>query len=31
MRGEDGADALVQLLDGGIDALRDRLQTYKRA
>jgi hypothetical protein len=30
MRGEEGADALVLLLDGVIDALRDRLRTYKR-
>ncbi|MES2642673.1 MAG: hypothetical protein V4850_24530 [Myxococcota bacterium] len=30
MRGEPGADALVKLLDGTIDALRERLRTYKR-
>jgi hypothetical protein len=30
MRGEEGADALVQLLDGTIDALRERLKGYKR-
>lgn len=30
MKGEDGADALVQLLDGTIDALRERLKQYKR-
>lgn len=30
MRGEEGADALVRLLDGTIDKLRDRLRQYKR-
>jgi hypothetical protein len=30
MKGEEGADALVQLLDGTIDALRERLKQYKR-
>jgi hypothetical protein len=30
MKGEDGADALVRLLDGTMDTLRDRLKPYKR-
>lgn len=30
MKGEESADALVRLLDGTIDALRDRLKPYKR-
>ena len=30
MRGEKGADALVALLDGTIDQLRERLRQYKR-
>jgi ribosome-associated translation inhibitor RaiA len=30
MKGEQGADALVRLLDGTIDDLRERLRKYKR-
>lgn len=30
MKGEESADALVRLLDGTIDTLRERLKTYKR-
>lgn len=30
MKGEEGADSLVQLLDGTIDTLRDRLRSFKR-
>lgn len=30
LKGEEGADALVRLLDGTVDALRERLRGYKR-
>ena len=30
MKGEEGVDALVQILDGSIDQLRDKLAPYKK-